>query len=151
MSFITLEDLKGVIEVIVFPEVYKSCSEVLKTDQPLLITGKVSKEEESETPKILASTIIPLSEAPQRIPLATHLTLNLSDIDTHHLQQLKQTLLNYPGECQTFLHLIGPRKSETILSLGSEFKVNPTPQLMDELKTIFGDALSTTDRNKQAG
>jgi DNA polymerase-3 subunit alpha len=151
MSFITLEDLKGVIEVIVFPELYKSCSEVIKSDQPLLITGKVSKEEESETPKILASTIIPLSEAPQRVPLATHLTLNLSDIDTHHLQQLKQTLLNYPGECQTFLHLIGPRKSETILSLGNEFKVNPTPQLMDELKTIFGDALSTTDRNQRAG
>jgi len=75
----------------------------------------------------------------------------LSDIDTHHLQQLKQTLLNYPGKCQTFLHLIGPRQSETIVSLGSEFNVNPTPQLMDELKNIFGDALSTTDRNQRAG
>jgi DNA polymerase-3 subunit alpha len=151
MAFITLEDLKGVIEVIVFPELYKACSEVLKTDQPLLITGKVSKEEENDTPKLLASSIIPLSDAPQRIPLATHLTLNLSAIDTHHLQELKRALLNNPGDCQTYLHLIGPRKSETILSLGTEFNVNPTPQLMNELQDIFGNALSTSDRNQRAG
>jgi DNA polymerase-3 subunit alpha len=151
MAFITLEDLKGVIEVIVFPELYKACSEMLKTDQPLLITGKVSKEEESDTPKILASSVIPLSDAPQNIPLATHLTLNLSAIDLHHLQELKRALLNNPGDCQTFLHLIGPSKSETILSLGREFNVNPTPQLMNELQDIFGNALSTADRNQRAG
>ena len=102
MSFITLEDLKGVIEVVVFPELYKACSELLKTDQPLLVTGKVSKEEESDAPKILASSIIPLADATQRVPLATHLTLDLSTLIRNTLQQLKRALLNNPGDCQTY-------------------------------------------------
>jgi len=141
MCFLTLEDLKGVIEVIVFADLYKTSSELLKNDQPLLVTGKVTKEDDKDTVKILASSIIPLADAEKRSPRVTHLTFNARDIDTKHLHRLKKIILSYPGDCQTMLHLLIPHKSETVLSLGNEFKVNPSPQFVSELKTIFGAAL----------
>jgi DNA polymerase-3 subunit alpha len=141
MCFLTLEDLKGVIEVIVFADLYKTSSELLNNDQPLLVTGKISKEDDTDTVKIIASSIIPLADAEKRSPRVTHLTLNVSDINTKHLHRLKKILLSYPGDCQTMLHLLIPHKSETVLSLGNEFSVNPSPQFVSELKTIFGAAL----------
>ncbi len=63
MCFITLEDIKGVIEVVVFSDLYKTCSDLLKSDQPILVKGKVVKDGDKETVKILASKIIPLSDA----------------------------------------------------------------------------------------
>ena len=143
MCFLTIEDLKGVIEVIVFADLYKTSSELLHNDQPLLVTGTVSTEEENDTVKILASSIIPLADAEKRGPRVTHLTLNISDITAQHLHRLKKVLLSYPGDCQTMLHLRIPHTSETVLSLGNEFSVNPSPQFVSELKTIFGEALDS--------
>lgn len=139
MCFITLEDLKGVVEVVVFSDLYKTCSDLLKRDQPILVKGKVGKEEDKDTAKILASNIIPLSDADKLFPADTHLTLNLRAINKHQLQQLRGILLNHPGDCQTFLHLVTPQKSETVISLGNGFKVNPSPKLMNEIKSLFGD------------
>ena len=140
MCFITLEDLKGVIEVVVFSDLYKTCSDLLKSDQPILVKGKVVKDGDKETVKILASKIIPLSDADKLLPPVTHLTLNLSEINKNQLQQLKGILLNYPGDCQAFLHLVIPQKSETVISLGNSFKVNPSPKLINEIKILFGNA-----------
>ena len=102
---------------------------------------KVTKEEDNDTVKILASSIIPLADAEKRAPRVTHLTLNANDIDTKHLHRLKKIILSYPGDCQTMLHLLIPHQSETVLSLGNEFRVDPSPQFVSELKTIFGSAL----------
>ena len=140
MCFITLEDIKGVIEVVVFSDLYKTCSDLLKSDQPVLVKGKVVKDEDKETVKILASKIIPLSDAEKLLPPVTHLTLNLTEINKNQLQQLRGILLNYPGDCQAFLHLVIPQKSETVISLGNSFKVNPSPKLINEIKSLFGNA-----------
>ncbi|MBW2555117.1 MAG: DNA polymerase III subunit alpha, partial [Deltaproteobacteria bacterium] len=140
MCFITLEDIKGVIEVVVFSDLYKTCSDLLKSDQPILVKGKVVKDGDKETVKILASKIIPLSDADKLLPPVTHLTLNLSEINKNQLEQLRGILLNYPGDCQAFLHLVIPQKSETIISLGNSFKVNPSPKLINEIKILFGNA-----------
>ncbi len=140
MCFITLEDLKGVIEVVVFSDLYTTCSELLKSDQPILVVGKASKNGDRDAVKILASKIIPLSDADTILTPAIHLSLNLSEINKNQLQQLKKILLNYPGDSQTFLHLKIPQKSDTVISLDNAFKVNPSPQLLDEIKSLFGNA-----------
>ena len=143
MCFLTLEDLKGVIEITLFADLYRTSSELLKNDQPLLVTGRVSREEDTDAVKILASGIIPLADAQKRSPRVIHLTLRVSDITAEHLQRLKKIILSYPGDCQTMLHLLIPHKAETVLSLGNAFRVNPSPQFVSELKNTFGSALQS--------
>ena len=47
MAFITVEDLYGTVEVLVFPNRYEESKELLKEDQKVFVRGRVSAEEEA--------------------------------------------------------------------------------------------------------
>jgi len=70
MAFVQLEDMYGVTEVLVFPKVYERVSAQLNTDEPVLMSGKLSVRED-EAPKLLLDKVMPLRgaaparEAPQ--------------------------------------------------------------------------------------
>ena len=64
MAFLQLEDLYGTTEVLVFPKVYERVSELLRTDSPVLLTGKLSVREE-EAPKLLLDRVSRLGEEAQ--------------------------------------------------------------------------------------
>ncbi|TCO68773.1 DNA polymerase III subunit alpha [Marinisporobacter balticus] len=59
MAFITLEDLFGSIEVLVFPKIFDKYMHLLQEDGIVMIEGKISMREEEE-PKIIADKIAPL-------------------------------------------------------------------------------------------
>ncbi len=61
MSFITIEDLYGPVEVIVFPAIYSKCMEYIKEDSIVTVIGKINLKED-EDPKILADNIVPLDK-----------------------------------------------------------------------------------------
>ncbi len=56
MAFLTLEDLAGSVEVIVFPKVYEKSSASLNEDSKVFIKGRVSAEEEKDG-KVICESI----------------------------------------------------------------------------------------------
>lgn len=58
MAFITLEDLFGVVEVIIFPRDYEKYKNVLEIDNKVFIRGKVTVEEEKPAKLICQNMII---------------------------------------------------------------------------------------------
>ena len=56
MAFVTLEDLTGQIECLVFPRVYERYQPLLQEDEIVMMSGKLSIREE-ESPKLLADRI----------------------------------------------------------------------------------------------
>lgn len=61
MAFVTLEDLTGQIECLVFPRVFERYQSILREDEAVVITGKISIREE-EAPKLLADRIATMEE-----------------------------------------------------------------------------------------
>jgi hypothetical protein len=61
MGFLTLEDLTGQIEGLVFPKVYERYVNMLAVDQLVMLEGKLSLREEEE-PKLLVDAVRPLNE-----------------------------------------------------------------------------------------
>ena len=59
MAFVTVEDLYGQMEVIVFPNIYERFARFLSNEKQIIVEGKISVKED-EQPKILADTIKPL-------------------------------------------------------------------------------------------
>ena len=57
MGFVTLEDVQGNIEVVVFPRTWEQCSRMIDPDAILLVEGKVDND--SGDPKVLADRILP--------------------------------------------------------------------------------------------
>lgn len=72
MAFVTLEDMLGTIEVIVFPNIYKSSSYLFDEDNIVLIEGKVTLTEEEDA-KIIANNVVGVEE------FGKSLTLKLSE------------------------------------------------------------------------
>ena len=66
MAFITVEDLTGACEVIIFPKTYEQVHFLLKRDAVLVIRGKVDISEQQA--KILADRVVALEEADE-LPL----------------------------------------------------------------------------------
>ena len=59
MAFVTLEDLYGQMEVIVFPSIFTKYSHYLNEDNIVLIRGKISVKEE-ESPKVICEGVSPM-------------------------------------------------------------------------------------------
>lgn len=60
MAFLTLEDLLGTVEVVVFPAVMRRCEELLVPDAVVAVSGRVSIRE-GEDAKLVADSVRPLT------------------------------------------------------------------------------------------
>ena len=61
MAFVTLEDMTGQIESLVFPRVFEKYRPLLNEDAAVVISGKISVRED-EAPKLLAERVTRLAE-----------------------------------------------------------------------------------------
>ena len=66
MAFVTLEDLTGSMEVIVFPKTYETYVDVLKEDAKVFIQGRVSQEEDRDS-KLIARSVVSFDAMPREI------------------------------------------------------------------------------------
>ena len=68
MAFLTIEDLYGSIEVVVFPRDYEKNSGRLEVDSKVFVKGRIQVEDEKDG-KLIGSQIIPFDEMPRRLIL----------------------------------------------------------------------------------
>lgn len=66
MAFLSLEDLVGTVEVIVFPRDYEKNREYLEIDKKIFVKGRVSEEEERPS-KLICETIIPFEQTTKEL------------------------------------------------------------------------------------
>ena len=66
MAFITLEDLVGTVEVIIFPRDYEKYAEYLNEDSKIFVRGRASIEEDKEG-KLICERITPFEEVTKKV------------------------------------------------------------------------------------
>jgi len=146
MGFVTLEDLKGTVPVIVFSELYGRTHGLLKTDEPLFVRGVVDVEEENV--KIIAREIVRLKDLTAANPIfyadkrEVHFHLPEGRITRAQLERLRSLLARHRGESAAFVHLKDSQKGETILVLPEGLKVNPSSDLIREVDGLFGSPVT---------
>ena len=92
MAFVTIEDLYGTAEVIVFENCYQNCSNILIVDNIVLVDGKISiKEEESGT--IIAREITEFG-----VQKKQGLSLDITDLDDDKKTKLKGLIKFFTGD-----------------------------------------------------
>ena len=145
MGFVTLEDLKGSVEVIVFAELYKKVSPIIKSEQPILVKGKVTLDTTNSKTKVKAEDISLLADAARILPSTVHFSFDVALISKQQLEKLKNILKNHPGKCAAYLHLVISGQSETVISLSENFHLNPSEGLSKEVEYLFGSQVMTFD------
>lgn len=136
MAFVTLEDLNGFVEMVVFPEVYAESRDLLQGEEPLLVSGSVDLGEESN--KLMVNKVQILGEVQASQTRRVHFRLSTPGLDESQLRQLREVVERHRGECQVLLHMVIPNRSETTLSFPQNLKVAASDQMMDDAEKLFG-------------
>lgn len=66
MAFITIEDIVGTVEIIIFPRQYERYSQIIKEENKVLIRGNATVEEEKPA-KLICQEIIPFDEISKEV------------------------------------------------------------------------------------
>lgn len=120
MGFITLEDLTGQIECLLFPRIFERYNKLLELDMPVLLTGHLSVREEEDT-KLLVDVVEPLVQLPppeepmsdieraKRSPVKLYLRMQRSQMD-----EVKEVLQRQPGKVPVYMNF--PDEGITLLA-----------------------------------
>lgn len=132
MAFVTVEDLYGPTEIIVFDSCYKNCSSILMNDNVVLVEGRLSLREDEE-PKIVAKTIQEFIEVKKKI-----LELNITNLDENRKTRLKGAILFFTGEKNNMPIQI--KNGEKLDKAGGIYL---TPEILKQFQEIIGEENAT--------
>jgi len=134
MAILRLADDESAIDVLVFPETFKKTSADIRADAIVVVKGKLDMRE--NTPKIIASAIMSLEDAPQLLIDSIH--LNISDLASKRkiFHKLKEVILSHPGK--TPVHLAMSSKKGKSVKIKAEAKVSVNNVLISELESVLG-------------
>ncbi|MBE5858871.1 MAG: DNA polymerase III subunit alpha [Butyrivibrio sp.] len=134
MAFITVEDLVGSVEVIVFPKTYESNSGRLSEDARVFIQGRVSCEEDKDA-KLIASKIQLFDEVPRKV------WIQFSDMKSYSDNEklLNDTLLGLektaPARDIVAIYI---KETKQVKNLPSSMKIHADDNNLAKLSEIFG-------------
>ena len=131
----TLEDLEGVIDVMVFPQTYQLVATQLVEDAVIVVRGRLDKREDQ--PKLVAMelTLPDLSEGP-RGPVV--IPLPVAKCVPPVVDRLKEVLATHPGVTEVHLQLQQAAGRTTVMRLDDRLRVSPGPALFGDLKALLG-------------
>ena len=136
MAFVTVEDLHGSVETVVFSTVYQAVSELLIEDRPILIRGRVQKDDQSV--KIIADSIISMEKAEESWTASVHFHLDTTRTERQTLLDLQETFQRHPGACRAYLHLRSPQGTETIIAVSENIRLQAGSRLTRDVHQLLG-------------
>ncbi|RKD25243.1 DNA polymerase III catalytic subunit, DnaE type [Caminicella sporogenes DSM 14501] len=145
MAFLTVEDLYGPVEVIVFPTVYDKTLEYLHEDSIVIVIGKINLKEDEE-PKILADNILPLTKENvkklinvvkyEKREVSRKLFLKLKYMDLKKINIIKSILSKKRGNIPVYLYIESEKKK---LKADKSLWVNIDEEIIKQLKKVVGE------------
>jgi len=136
MAFTVLEDMGSSIEVIVFPSTFAQCSELLSTDEPLIVLGTIQQGEQGA--KIIAEAIDSLDKALEKYTENTMIRLQASLTMRRQLIQLKDMLYRFHGTSPVKLTLHFDGRGEVDIEMLKDLTVRPCPDFFHQVRESFG-------------
>ncbi len=131
MAFITLEDLMGSVEVIVFPKNYEADRDVLTEDSKIFIKGRVSLGDEP-VGKLVCEQVIPFSKVPRQLWLQFEDKEMYQAMEGEILGILKES----EGPDSVVIYL---KKERAKKILPANWKVEAAGELMETLICKLGE------------
>ncbi|NTW71721.1 MAG: DNA polymerase III subunit alpha [Eubacteriaceae bacterium] len=136
MCFVTLEDLFGTIEVVVFPAIYSKYEYLLALDNKVLIKGKLNMNEDQPSTVLCEEMTdldhflnLPAAKKPKAIQIS------VNDVRDAGIQGIKDILLRYKGEEPIILYSINEDRK---YKANKDLWVKISDSLLSELTAHVG-------------
>ena len=151
MAVIGLEDLEGPVEVVIFPDAYKTAGDLVE-GRVVWIRGKVNinqnsrnrKSENGETQveerQIQADRVIDIDAVPVQQTSALEVTIPESDIENvEKLERLQKIARANKGDLDLILRLMSPRYGEVIARCDKAYNITDAPTVIEQVEGLFGE------------
>lgn len=136
MAVITLEDLQGSVEAVVYPRTFQQYLHILHQDAVLMVCGRTKKTESGVS--LMAQEIYKLEDAPDTFSESVSIHVTTTQLDKH-LKELKQTILRFPGRIPVSICLMFPEGEHVTIGTDVEFRVRPDHQFIHSLEQLLGE------------
>lgn len=138
MGIFTLDDRSGRLDVTLFSEALEKYEELMQKDRILVVSGQVSFDDFSGGLKMSARELLDINDARERFARAIRISLDEQRIDDRFFPRLCEILEPArAGVCSVQVNYRRPG-SRVRLTLGTEWRVTPTDQLIDDLRVLLG-------------
>jgi len=137
MGFLTLEDIVGAAEIVIFPEVFSQCSHLVTSNEPVIVQGTVKKDERGG--KIIADAVDSLAEARNKYTDSARIHLQASRLNRTKFDALKEILLNFHGSCPVLLTLHFEGRGEVDIEIQKDLAIQPGSQFTMEVNKFLGE------------
>lgn len=138
MGIFTLDDRSGRLDVTLFSEALEKYEELMQKDRILVVSGQVSFDDFSGGLKMSARELLDINDARERFARAIRISLDEQRIDERFFPRLCEILEPArAGVCPVQVNYRRPG-SRVRLTLGTEWRVTPTDQLIDDLRVLLG-------------
>jgi DNA polymerase-3 subunit alpha len=129
MAFVTLEDLYGSVEAIIFPRDYEKNRRFLNEDEKVFLRGRVSVEEEKNA-KLIVSDVIPFANLPKT------LWVQFETMEDYNEEKLLSFFAGNEGNDSVNIFIKSTRQMK---KLPAKWMVDATPELLAELREAYGE------------
>ncbi len=137
MAFVTIEDLTGTAELIVFADAYEKYNRIIHDDSMVLVMGKVSSKGDNDENKILCDDLIPLTEVWNRCVKNISFSLKVNNETEGHIREIKDLLSKNRGRIPIYINVKTPENGEYVI-LAKKITAQPSPLLVNKLSNIIG-------------
>jgi len=127
MAFITVEDLTGSIEVIIFPSTFERFRNYIESSEVIIVTGKFEGE------KIFADRLSNPEDFKKNDVTQLHLLIK-DKAKEEELVKIRDLLIKYKGKCNVFIHIPELEKRSRSIKASTFLLVEPEESLISKLK-----------------
>jgi len=136
MAYLTLEDLQGIVEIIVFPDLYKSSADLVVPERLVRITGTVDRGDKGT--KIRGSKIEPLVEVQAQTIKRVYIRLKDRSGMTEQLSRLREVFLRHPGGTTISLTFQIDPSLEAETAPLPHLTVAPNDRFVEDVEEVLG-------------
>lgn len=137
MAFATIQTLSGSVESILFAETYDRFKDLIKDDTLVMVRGKASQRDTSET-KIIADEIKPIDQIREQAK-RIRISIDATQLNDTLLQQILDIVQSSEsGQCELELALLVPGIKVRATYSSKKFYIKPGADLFKRLVTTVG-------------
>ncbi|HET8717447.1 MAG TPA: DNA polymerase III subunit alpha [Nocardioidaceae bacterium] len=133
-AMVTVEDLEGAIDVLLFPSSYQLAATLLNEDAIVTVRGRLSRSKDQPELHGQEVTVPDLADGPTGPVM---ISLPSTRCTPPVVEQLKDVLGTHPGVTEVRLRLM-TKTSTTVLRLDDRLRVSACPELYADLKALLG-------------
>ncbi len=137
MAFVTVEDLTGTAEMIVFADAYKQFEHLLIEDTPIFIHGKISEKGEKGNSKIICDELFSLDDVWKFNGKKLHIGIQTEAVTEESLFQIKKLIGENMGTCPIFLDIKTPANGSYVIR-AKKMTANINAGLAAQLADLVG-------------